>query len=206
MLGLLLFNTAQAQSKLSDEAFLEKLVLYRNNDPSGLLFVHTDKTLYTTNEDLWFSAYILKNGAASIESHQILSLALIRESDRSVYLQEKYIMVAGLAFGSLALPDTIPPGNYHLIASTNVLGPDSIPLAVFTQALTIKSITQQDFTATLSLLDTVVTDGAVRAKLMVTVNNPDPKLKPSLAYSVGSYKQKSTPLKSILHTITIPEE
>lgn len=206
MLGLLLFDTTRAQSKLSDEAFLEKLVLYRNNDSSGLLFVHTDKTLYTNNEDLWFSAYLLKNGASSIESHQILSLALIRESDRSVYLQEKYIMVAGLAFGSLALPDTIPPGNYHLIASTNVLGPDSIPLAVFTQALTIKSITQQDFTATLSLLDTVVTDGAVRAKLMVTVNNPDPKLKPSLAYSVGSYKQKSTPLKSILHTITIPEE
>jgi hypothetical protein len=103
MLGLLLFNTAQSQSKLSDEAFLEKLVLYRNNDPSGLLFVHTDKTLYTNNEDLWFSAYLLKNGASSLENHQILSLALIRESDRSVYLQEKYIMVAGLAFGSLAL-------------------------------------------------------------------------------------------------------
>lgn len=71
-------------------------------------------------------------------------------------------MAQGLAFGSLALPDIIPPGNYQLIASTNVLGPDSLPLAVYTQSITIKSITQQDFTATLSLIDTVVTDGAVR--------------------------------------------
>lgn len=204
--SFLFVGSAQAQNKLSDEAFSEKLSLYGQSDPSGLLFVHTDKTLYTNNEDLWFSAYLLKNGASSLEKHQILSLALIRESDRSVYLQDKYIMVEGLAFGSLALPDSIPPGDYHLIASTNILGPDSIPLAVYTQAITIKSITQQDFKASLSLIDTVVTGGAVRAKLMVTVNNPDPKLKPSFAYSVGSYQQKSTPLKSILHTITIPEE
>jgi hypothetical protein len=206
ILSLSLFSTAQAQSKLSDEAFLEKLALYSQSDPTGLLFVHTDKTLYTNNEDLWFSAYLLNSGAVSSESHQILSLALIRESDRIVYLQDKYMMEEGLAFGSLALPDSIPPGNYQLIASTNVLGPDSLPLVVFTQAITIKSITQQDFTAALSLIDTVVTDGAVRAKLMVTVNDPDPKLKPSLAYSVGSYQQKSMPLKSVLHTITIPEE
>lgn len=205
ILSLSLFSTAQAQSKLSDEAFLEKLALYSQSDPTGLLFVHTDKTLYTNNEDLWFSAYLLNSGAVSSESHQILSLALIRESDRIVYLQDKYMMEEGLAFGSLALPDSIPPGNYQLIASTNVLGPDSLPLAIYIQPITIKSITQQDFTAALSLIDTVVTDGAVRAKVMVTVNNPDPKLKPSLAYSVGSYQQKSTPLKSILHTISIPE-
>lgn len=206
ILSFLFIASVQAQSKLSDEAFSEKLTLYSQGDPSGLLFVHTDKTLYTNNEDLWFSAYLLKNGASSLEKHQILSLALIRENDRSVYLQDKYMMVAGLAFGSMALPDSIPPGNYQLIASTNVLDPDSLPLAIYTQAITVKSITQQDFTATLSLIDTVVTDGAVRAKLMVTVNNPDPKLKPSFAYSVGSYQQKSTTLKSILHTITIPEE
>ncbi len=206
LFNLLLLETVQAQSKLSDEIFLEKLALYQNSNPVGLLFVHTDKTLYTNNEDLWFSAYLVQAGAATSENHQILSLALVRESDRSVYLQDKYMMVTGLAFGSLALPDTIPPGNYQLIASTNVLGPDDIPLAVFTQAITIKSVTQQDFIASLSLIDTVVTDGAVRAKVMVTVNNPDPKLKSSLAYSVGRYQQKSTPLKSILHTITIPEE
>lgn len=127
MLFLLCIGSVQAQSKLSEQAFSDKLALYSQSDPSGLLFVHTDKTLYTNNEDLWFSTYLLKNGASSVEEHQVLSLALIRESDRSVYLQDKYMMVAGLAFGSLALPDSIPPGSYQLIASTNVLGLDSLP-------------------------------------------------------------------------------
>lgn len=74
LLSLLLFSTARAQSKLSDEVFLEKLALYGQRDPSGLLFVHTDKTLYTNNEDLWFSAYLLKNGASSLEEHDIFPL------------------------------------------------------------------------------------------------------------------------------------
>lgn len=98
MLSFLFIDSIQAQSKLSDEVFSEKLALYSQSDPTGLLFVHTDKTLYTNNEDLWFSGYLLKNGASSLEEHQVLSLAMIRESDRSVYLQDKYMMVAGLAF------------------------------------------------------------------------------------------------------------
>jgi hypothetical protein len=201
--GILLESNAKAQT-LSNEALLEKLTIYSKANPSNILFVHTDKTVYTNNETVWFSAYIIKNGVGNLKDHTILSVAMVREDNREVFLQDKYAMQNGLSFGSMSLPDSIPPGNYQFIASTNLLDKDNLPYAVFTQSLTIKSITQNNFNTTLTLLDTVVVNGAVRAKINVEIKEINPKEKATVEYSISKGAKQAVGLKENSAIITIP--
>jgi hypothetical protein len=202
MLCSLIKNDTTAQT--SEDAVLKKLELYSKANPTNLLFVHTDKTVYTNNETIWFSAYLLKSESIDLSKHTILSVAIVREDNREVSLQAKYIMKTGLSFGSLNLPDSIPPGNYQLIASTNVWDKEARPLCVFSQPLSIKSITEQDFNANLSLLDTMINNGVVRVKLSVIPKTFNPRLKATVEYKVNQGISQSATLSENNYIISIP--
>lgn len=60
----LLTTTAYGQGgQVGEAALLNKIALYSKAHPSACLFVHTDKTVYTNNEEIWFSAYLLKTSS-----------------------------------------------------------------------------------------------------------------------------------------------
>lgn len=133
---------------------LEKFTLRETNHPSSTLFLHCDKTLYTNNEIIWFAAYLQANRGTPIQKHHTLSVALLNNERRRVEVSELYVMEAGLASGSLLLPDTIAPGNYHLLAYTNIVDKNGVPFEVFSIPLTIKSTLETKFSASIKLLDT----------------------------------------------------
>lgn len=207
-LTLLLSNPIQAQqdTAIIDEKLFEKLALYSKANPDNLLFVHTDKTLYANNETLWFSAYIIKTSQNIIDKHEVLSVALMKEDSRKVLITADFIMQNGLGFGSLSIPDSIPPGHYQLMAYTNVQNKEGEPEAVFYQSLTFKSLTEQVFSSTLTLLDTTLNKGSVRAKVSVSFNYPNPKeqQKAILSYSIGEKEVKNILLKDNSYIINIP--
>lgn len=205
-----LFKTFAQQAFVGEEMLSTKLDQYVKAHPDVALYLHCDKTIYTNNETIWFSAYLLKISAEQAKQHTLLSIALTREDSRNVFLQTKYLLQQGWSSGSISLPDSIPPGDYQLIATTNVIDKDGQPIALFTQPISIKSIKDQSFKASLSLLDTTVnSDGVIRARVMVTYPNYDSKEKKQskLEYSVGKGgKLQSVNLKGYEHIITIPAE
>lgn len=207
-LAFVLFGAVSAQTPMTDSLIVNKFELHSRLNPSNLLFVHTDKTIYTNNETVWFSAYLIESGKSYSQKHTILSIAMVREDNREIILQERYLMKDGLSFGSMGLPDSIPPGNYQFIASTNVMDKNGKPLTVFTQPLTIKSITLNSFNATLSLLDSVVTGGVIRARLNVTPKESPQKskIKRVITYSVGKGEKQTIVLKQneSSYTMSIP--
>lgn len=202
----LIFTGANAQTPVSDKIIMEKLDLYASRYPDNRLFVHTDKTLYTNNETIWFSAYLLKSEEKYAGKNTILSVVLFREDNRELLIRDKYLMRDGLSFGSLTLPDTIPPGNYQLAAFTNLLDQDGLPLIAFTQPLTLKSISQQDFNASLHLLDTVIRNGMVRARLDIRIEDTKSKEKAVLDYNIGQHKKQGIVLQENSYMITVPAE
>ncbi|WP_316812888.1 hypothetical protein [Pedobacter heparinus] len=142
IIGLFLLHTSIAQTAAPDnELWLTKLAQYKKNHPSIALFAHIDKTIYTNNEIIWFSAYLISNTAQNLKNHNILYVSLIKADTRDIVLMGKYVMENGLSFGSLNLPDTIASGNYELLASTNVLEKNSHPLCTFSQPVIVKNMT-----------------------------------------------------------------
>lgn len=186
MLFLCVSTHTFAQFKyLDDESFLEKLAIHSKTNPTNLLFVHTDKNIYTNNENIWFSAYVVRSESVDFRKHTILSLAMIREDNQKVELQDKYAIENGLASGNMTLPDSLPPGNYQLIAYTDVVDKNQLPVLFFTQKLTIKSITESPFSVSAMLMDTVAIDGKLRVKVQLELPDTKSRVKPVVEYSIG---------------------
>lgn len=193
---LLLFTVhAFSQSKgINPDTLQAKLTLYSKINAAGLLYVHTDKTLYTNNEPIWFAGYLINSGLGYLDAHTIISVSLMREDDRKIVCEQQNVMEQGLGNGSLIIPDNVPPGNYLFNACTNVLDHHGKPVAVFSQPLTIKSIADRRFSATLTLLDTVAVNGFIRANVILNIKDDKRLGKPTIAYTAGSGKTEKITL------------
>jgi hypothetical protein len=172
-----------AQPKTLIDSIAAQIELAGTQQPAALLFVHFDKTIYSNNENVWFTGYLLKDNVNG--RHHTLSVALIREDDRSVLAEGKYVLYNGLAFGNMVLPDSLPTGNYSLVCYTNVLV-NGLPPALFIQPLTIKSSDASSFNATLSLMDSITT-GKDSARVLLKAMTKDYTLvkKAKVKYFIG---------------------
>lgn len=199
------YATAQ-QGVSSNQLIQQKLAFYAASHHTGALFIHIDKTVYTNNETVWFSAYLIHHTQTDKKLHTVLSVFLSRDDDKQVALSGNFRMEEKLSFGSLLLPDSIAPGNYHITAYSNVLNARGQPLAVFSAPLVIKSITQQNFSSRIILIDSTVRNGAVRAKISVELKEPKAKTYPAIQYNIGTSKPVSMVLKENETTLSIPEK
>lgn len=115
------------------------------------MFIHFDKNVYSNNETIYFTAYLIRSGISSITDHQILCVNLVREIDTSIILTEKFSMEKGLSMGSIVIPDSIQSGNYRLIAYTDQLL-NGVPDVSFVQKITLKSSFDPLYKASLKIL------------------------------------------------------
>ena len=81
------------------DSLAEKMSFYSKKKSSSVLFAHFDKTIYTNNENVWFTAYLL-NYNKQTNNPSILSVLLINDHDKSQVLEQKFVMAAGLAASS----------------------------------------------------------------------------------------------------------
>lgn len=171
LLYVLCCNKAHAQAKLPLEDTIKlKLQWYQQANPSTVLFAHFDKTVYTNNENVWFTTYLLN--VANLNQHHTLLVSLVNDIDHSVVLEDKFVMTSGFSFGNMFLPDSIPPGNYTFMLYTNrIMG--SQPQAMFTQPVSIKTTASSGFKAILSLTDTASYKQGKNSSVMLTVNGSD---------------------------------
>jgi len=184
----------------------EKIIQYKKSHSSDILFLHTDKTVYTNNEQVWFSAYLVNVPAGEMKRHTILSVFLSNNDNRKIAVMVQYKMDKGSSNGALTLPDTIAQGNYTLTAYTDLLGNNGQPLAVFSAPLVVKTLTRQAFTSSVKLLDTVITNGMVRAIVTVNLNDSKPKVFPTVTYSIGNGFLHSAVIKNKELEINIPRK
>jgi hypothetical protein len=145
---MLLLVKAKAQDVKLDSVALN-INRYALKTAQSNLFVHFDKTVYTNNDQVWFSGYLLKN-ITDLDKYHTLYLSLINNSDSSVVIQDNFLIEKGFAFGALTLPDSLPGGSYRFVANTNIKK-DNQPDGEFVQPITIKSTTVNPLTANVSI-------------------------------------------------------
>ncbi len=187
MILLLLGSTncfSQAALPPKIDSLANKINLYGVKNQSPLLFIHFDKNVYTNNESVWFTAYLLN--CADNRPYKTLSLALVRDYDRAVVMEDNFVIKNGFVFGNTTVTNSASPGNYSFIAYTNHLVNGNIDI-VFTQPITIKAESQHGFNVSLNPIDTSIT--AAQKKVLLLVNFPNDSVPPitvPLSYYVGS--------------------
>lgn len=134
--------TVWAQDKPTSGDILKNLINATFANETAKLFVHYDKTVYLPNETIWFTAYLLNNDTLTNKA-DILSVALVKNSDRTVVIQKKFVLTGAASSGSIIIPDTILAGDYSIVAYTNYFVKGR-PEALFIQRIAIKRLEQPD--------------------------------------------------------------
>jgi len=184
---LLLSGFADAQHHELDSVALNLRQYGLNTVRSGL-FVHFDKNIYTNNDQVWFTGYLL-NTVAESEQYHTLYLSLVNNADTSIVLQEKFLIEQGVSFGSLVLPDSLPSGDYRFVAHTNMKFGDQFD-AEFTQQVSIRSTTISPLIANISVFKTY--DGRTkRGTALLQVLTGDNRFveNAEITYAIGNTRQ-----------------
>ena len=165
LLYMLLSLGASAWSQTAIN-YVEKIDKFRRKNPDAFLYLHYDKGIYTSNEKVWFAAYLF-NTPNAVEEHTVLNVALINEQTKRIEASQKFSISNGLSSGYVLLPDTVPSGNYQLMAFTNSLNAQQQPIAIFSATIKILNIQQQSFDSKLKVADRTPKSGERQANIAI---------------------------------------
>jgi len=193
---VLLCVSAKAQDHQLDSV-ATNLNNYGLSTAQSSLFVHFDKNVYTNNDQVWFTAYLLR-AVTDMKAYHTLYLSLVNNRDSSVVYQGKFLMDKGFCYGALNLPDSLQSGEYRFVANTNITL-NGKPDAEFIQPVTIKSTTLNPLVDQVTVFkpyDERTGNGTVLLKILTSENRfvEDAQIK----YQIGRDKQvlKSAVAKS----------
>jgi hypothetical protein len=171
-----------------------KMKWYAKAKPTSNLFVHYDKNVYSNNETIYFTAYLIDPSINPSGAHKTLAVDVISDIDSSIVATDRFIMDKGLSFGNINLPDSILTGNYHIVAYTDQLI-NGIPELIFIQSITIKTNIDPAFKASMKLLEAANTQNKMH-KVLVSATTKDNRFLPkpiSVSYRYGDiYKTAKT--------------
>ncbi|RZK54784.1 MAG: hypothetical protein EOO87_09550 [Pedobacter sp.] len=147
-----LINTSFAQDSFKPDSIDQKMFWLNKGKSKARLFVHFDKNVYSNNETVYFTGYLLNIDSNATKEHRVMSVALVRNADSSVISQGKFLMQDGLSYGNLLIIDKVIPGDHHFVAYTDRMI-NAEPEVIFSQAITIKTASDPPFKASMKLLE-----------------------------------------------------
>lgn len=161
-------------------------------NPAVKLFVHFDKNVYSSNEMVWFTAYLLGEDKVNIDSHNVLSVSLIKDADSSLIVQEKFVMGQSISFGNMVIPNLLANGSYHFMVFTNRVF-NGKPVAVFVQPITLITNVISPIRAKIAFQQQPkATDSLANLIVNVTTNESRFLPKPAnVTYSIGNFRGTS---------------
>ncbi|MCG8579149.1 MAG: MG2 domain-containing protein, partial [Bacteroidales bacterium] len=120
----ILFNSltlihSQVTDTLNMRYQIERVQDFMLNQHEEKLFIHTDRPVYQTGEDIWFKAYLLTAANDKPELlEKILYLELI-DSKGELVLKRVFELDHGTVSSAFPVPMEVPQGQYLLVAYTN---------------------------------------------------------------------------------------
>jgi TonB-dependent SusC/RagA subfamily outer membrane receptor len=142
---------------------------WTSSHPIEKVHLHLDKPYYAAGDDIWFKAYVITGPLHRLQPDSgILNVELIDAQD-SIKQSIKLQLKGGLAYGDLALPDTLHEGSYRLRAYTQYMMNAGAEY-FFDKAITITNvINNQVFTKT--IFNTTTQNG--RSDVVASINYTD---------------------------------
>jgi hypothetical protein len=125
LLMLMIFNLAASAQNTS---FLSQAADKMTAQPvEEKAYLHLDRSYYVPGDTIWFKAYVAVGPTHSLSAiSNVLNVGLANSRD-SIVQMIKIPLISGLGWSDIPLPDTLPSGQYRIIAYTNWMrnaGPD----------------------------------------------------------------------------------
>lgn len=162
------------------------------------LYLHLDKSIYIHNENIWFAAYVV-NSPEDAAAHHTLYVQLADKHTKKVVASNKFILRSGMGAGNLFLPNSIPAGEYNLIAHTNKLASDP-DHHVFQQEVRLRSTVKEPYKLTCSAGDCVQKNDSIQVMVKVWTDNSLYAEGAKVQYTVLANGQPVTTGKAVVNS------
>ena len=117
---IILFSIQLFSQNLSKHKIDETLVNYFKLDRENI-FLHLNKSVYLTNETIWFKGYIIekKESKLNYETTNVY-VSIIDENNLEISNQLFYAS-NGVILGQIKINESLPSGNYYIHVYTNYM-------------------------------------------------------------------------------------
>jgi len=111
------------QSDMTNDPFIRELdstvTRYGYHNPVEKVYLHTDRDLFSSGENLWYKAYaVLGEGHQFSLASRVIHVDLIAPNNK-ILVSQTHELINGKATGSIVLPKDLFSGNYQLRSYTN---------------------------------------------------------------------------------------
>lgn len=104
---------------LSDKDFVRRVSGYNALYKQEKAFIHTDKPIYFSGEDIWFSGFLLDAQTGLLNNtERVMYIELLKPNGATAY-KAFYMLKNGRTKGNITLDENLDAGNYLLVAYTN---------------------------------------------------------------------------------------
>ena len=115
-------NIALMSSNIANDPFIKELStqmnLYNNYNPTEKVFLHTDKNLFSSGENIWYSAYtVIGPNHQYTTASRVIHVDLIHP-DGTIIQSQTHELISGRSSGSIKLPKNLAAGTYQIRAYT----------------------------------------------------------------------------------------
>ena len=118
------------------ESVTDKFNKYCSAIPREEVYIHTDREIYISGEEIWFEAYLTeRQSSGSSQRSNILYFEVLNSENRPV-VQKRIRLENGYGPGQVTLPDSLSTGVYNLRAYTNWMK-NFLPYNCFVKKLNI---------------------------------------------------------------------
>lgn len=171
--------------------YLANSFLLSAQAPSGLLYIITDKEKYVTGETLWMVGYVLGEGKIpDTAKADILCIGLKKEGSEDYAIKKSYFIKHGACAASLYLPDTLQEATYNLVAVTNLINRDSVPIQTFKTKIQIGKKFQPAYNAQFRIRDSEKDSDSIYIDVKIT-GKGDKLSQAALEYHLNNERSKT---------------
>ncbi|RYD91287.1 MAG: hypothetical protein EOP54_22660, partial [Sphingobacteriales bacterium] len=118
------------------QGLTEKLNAYQAGNTTEKAYLHLDKPFYAAGDTIYFKSYVTQGEKHVLSDISKLLNVDLTDPEGELAASIKLNLNDGLAWGDLALPDSVKQGTYHLLAYTDHMLRES-PDYIFNQSVTI---------------------------------------------------------------------
>ncbi len=121
---LLIFSLAirgvsgQGQDNVRDH-LMQEFQNYIKTTPWEEIYIHTDREVYISGEELWFNIYLIDRQSFKPSLHSRIAYVSLLDAENRPVFQKRVLIDNGFGPGQIILPDTLSSGMYTIFAYTN---------------------------------------------------------------------------------------
>jgi hypothetical protein len=168
-LVLSLLYLAILQSALSQQSgsipdrLRQKLDEYTSAVPREEIYLHADRDIYVSGEEMWFKLYLIDRKSSKPSFNSSIAYVELLNADSRPVVQKRILLSQGFGSGQVLLPDSLSSGTYTLRAYTSWMK-NFLPENCFMKDISIyNSLSDKVFKGKLSLTSNSVKGIAEKA-------------------------------------------